>query len=41
MNEDELVALAVYAGIALIAFVLYVRSNIRALRWNRRRLQLD
>jgi hypothetical protein len=41
MNEDELFALAVYAGTALIAVGLYVRSNIRALRWARRRPQLD
>jgi hypothetical protein len=41
MNEDGLVALAVYASIALIAFALYVRSNIRALQKPPRRLQLD
>jgi hypothetical protein len=45
MIEDELIALAVYAGAAVIAFGLYVwskyvRSKFRALRCVRRRPQL-
>jgi len=40
MNEDEWIALAIYAGTALIALGLYVRSSVRELRWGRRRLEL-
>jgi hypothetical protein len=40
MFEDELVALAVYAGAALIALALYARGTIRPSRWVHRRTQL-
>jgi hypothetical protein len=34
MIEDEVTAMAVYAGAALIALAVYLRRNVRA--WNRR-----
>ena len=37
MMEDELVALAVYAGAGLIALTIYMRNTIRPLRRARRR----
>lgn len=39
MIEDELIALAVYSGAALVALALYMRSSVRELRWARRRPQ--
>jgi hypothetical protein len=39
MLEDELTALAVYAGAALIALALYARSAMRPSRWARRKTQ--
>jgi hypothetical protein len=36
MNEDELIALLVYAGAGLIALALYMRRSIQAMRWIRR-----
>jgi hypothetical protein len=39
MNEDELIALAVYSGAAMIALALYLRSSVREARWARRRPQ--
>jgi hypothetical protein len=32
MMEDELIALAVYAGAALIALAIYLRQTVRPLR---------
>jgi hypothetical protein len=39
MIESELMALAVYAGAALLAMALYARSTMRQARWARRRTQ--
>jgi len=40
MNEDEVIALAVYSSAALMALAFYVRSSVRELRWIRRKPQL-
>ncbi len=39
MIEDEWVALTVYASTALISLALFVRGNIKELRWDRHRRQ--
>jgi hypothetical protein len=41
MIEDELVALAIYSGAAALAVAIYVRGNVRALRWSRRMARAD
>jgi hypothetical protein len=40
MLEDEMTALAIYAGAALLVMALYLRNTMRMARWARRRSQL-